>query len=104
MEDLTIKLGTDHLNWEDVNQLFIQAPLGSRPPELFQKACELSGVVVSIFKQNRLVGFGRALTDFSAYASYTATNLIHSCGLPKTSPKIDFRCSKYGLRYISISL
>lgn len=64
-----IKFGTTDLNWYDINDLFIRAPLGERPPEMFKEACEKSGVVVSVYTEGKLIGFGRALTDFVAYAA-----------------------------------
>ena len=67
--DIEVRYGTESLDWDAVNSLFIRAPLGSRQPELFKKACEKSGIVVSAYYQENIVGFGRALTDFMAYAA-----------------------------------
>lgn len=69
MNHFTIKYGIDHLDWHEVNQLFIKAPLGERPPEKFQTTCKNTNVVVSIYDKNKLIGFGRMLTDFMAYSN-----------------------------------
>lgn len=69
MENIELKYGISELNWDEVNNLFIRAPLGSRPPEAFKIACANSGVVVSAWKDGILIGFGRAITDHMAYAA-----------------------------------
>ena len=67
--DFQIKLGTDGIDWSDLDQMFQLAPLGTRPPEAFKRACEYSPLIVTIWDKNRVIGFGRALTDFKFYAS-----------------------------------
>ena len=69
MNKLEFKYGTSELNWHALNDLFIRAPLGARPPETFKIACENSGVVVSVYDDGKLIGFGRAITDHMAYAA-----------------------------------
>src|SRR3989339_2008681 len=66
---LQIKNGTECIDWNELDQVFQSAPLGGRPAEKFKKACEYSPVVVSVWSDNRIVGFGRAFTDFIGYAS-----------------------------------
>jgi GNAT superfamily N-acetyltransferase len=69
MTNIEIRYGTEHLDWVAINDLFVRAPLGERPPEMFKTACENSGVVLSAYREGEIVGFGRALTDFAAYAA-----------------------------------
>ena len=61
--NVSIKYGTEHLNWIDVCEIFRLAPLGTRNPEKLRLAAENSHTVVSAFVDNNLVGFGRAISD-----------------------------------------
>ena len=61
--NLTIKFGTDHLDWRKVCQMLEAAPLGIRSPDRLRRAAESSYVVCSVYKGNRIVGFGRAISD-----------------------------------------
>lgn len=67
--EFQIKYGTENLDWNEINLLFQKAPLGERPPEMFKKACEYTPVVVTAWDSERLIGFGRAFTNFVGYAS-----------------------------------
>jgi ribosomal protein S18 acetylase RimI-like enzyme len=60
---VSIKYGTGHLNWTDVCEIFKLAPLGTRDPKKLQLAAENSHTVVSAFADEKLVGFGRAISD-----------------------------------------
>jgi aralkylamine N-acetyltransferase len=60
---LEIKYGTGHLDWEAVCELIRRAPLGSRDPQRLRLAAQNSHTVCSAFDAERLVGFGRALSD-----------------------------------------
>ena len=62
-ENISVKCGTEHLNWIDVCEIFKLAPLGTRDPEKLQLAAENSHTVVSAFVDENLVGFGRAISD-----------------------------------------
>lgn len=55
--------GTAHINWQDLCELIRLAPLGERDVEKMQKAAENSYAVCSVYVDNELVGFGRAISD-----------------------------------------
>jgi len=61
--NVSIKYGTEHLNWTDVCEIFRRAPLGTRDPEKLKLAAGNSHTVVSAFVDGKLVGFGRAISD-----------------------------------------
>ncbi|MFH0728410.1 MAG: GNAT family N-acetyltransferase [Pseudomonadota bacterium] len=61
--DLSVKYGTKHLDWEEVCNLIRRAPLGTRDPEKLRYAAESSHTVCSAFMGDRLLGFGRAISD-----------------------------------------
>jgi len=61
--NVSIKYGTEDLNWIEVCEIFRLAPLGTRDPEKLQLAAENSHTVVSAFVDENLVGFGRAISD-----------------------------------------
>lgn len=61
--NVSIKYGTEHLNWIEVCEIFRLAPLGTRDPGKLQLAAENSHTVVSEFVNGILVGFGRAISD-----------------------------------------
>lgn len=59
----SIRHGTRHIDWEELCEIFIQAPLGMRDPKKLRRASENSHTVVTAFVDGRLVGFGRAISD-----------------------------------------
>ncbi|MBU0769463.1 MAG: GNAT family N-acetyltransferase [Proteobacteria bacterium] len=61
--NVSIEYGAEHLNWIEVCEIFRLAPLGMRDPEKLQLAAENSHTVVSAFVDEKLVGFGRAISD-----------------------------------------
>lgn len=61
--NVSIKYGTEHLDWTDVCEIFRLAPLGTRDPKKLQPAAENSHTVVSAIVDEKLVGFGRAISD-----------------------------------------
>jgi ribosomal protein S18 acetylase RimI-like enzyme len=61
--NLSIKYGTEHLVWIEVCEIFRLAPLGTRDPKKLQLAAENSYAVVSAFADEKLVGFGRTISD-----------------------------------------
>lgn len=68
MTAITIRYGTDHIDWGAVCEVIRQAPLGTRDPERLRAAAENSHTVCSAYADGKLVGFGRALSD-GAYQS-----------------------------------
>jgi ribosomal protein S18 acetylase RimI-like enzyme len=63
MTDITVKLGTDHVDWPAVCELIRRAPLGTRDPEKLKTAAENSYAVCTAYAGRELIGFGRALSD-----------------------------------------
>ncbi|MCP4747496.1 MAG: GNAT family N-acetyltransferase [Desulfobacteraceae bacterium] len=61
--NLSIKYGTEHLDWEQLCDLIRRAPLGTREPDRYKAAVENSYSVCSAYVDNQLVGFGRAISD-----------------------------------------
>jgi ribosomal protein S18 acetylase RimI-like enzyme len=60
---ITIRYGTDHIDWAAVCEIIRQAPLGTRDPETLKIAAENSHTVCTAYAQEVPVGFGRALSD-----------------------------------------
>ncbi len=67
--EVEIRKGMKNIDWDELDKVFQSAPLGERPANVFKKACEYSPVIVSAWVDNKIVGFGRAFTDFIAYGS-----------------------------------
>lgn len=63
MNAISIKLGTDHVDWTAVCEVIRRAPLGTRDPQKLQWAAENSTTVCTAYFGEDLVGFGRALSD-----------------------------------------
>lgn len=61
--EISIRHGTKHIDWEELCEIFIRAPLGMRDPIRLRCASENSHTVVSAFVDSRMVGFGRAISD-----------------------------------------
>lgn len=63
---IQISYETAGVNWAEVAQVMELAPLAKRDPEQLRRAAENSEVVVfahDLAQQERVVGFGRALSD-----------------------------------------
>jgi ribosomal protein S18 acetylase RimI-like enzyme len=61
--NVTIKFGTDHIDWREVCLIFERAPLGKREPEKLRRAALNSHIVCSAYDSDTIVGFGRAISD-----------------------------------------
>jgi len=61
--NITIKTGAVLLDWPEVCRVLEKAPLGSRDPETLRKASEKSYAVCAAYCEEKLIGFGRALSD-----------------------------------------
>lgn len=61
--EIDIRHGTDGIDWEEVCNIIRLAPLGTREPEKMKRAAENSFVVCSAFNRDKIVGFGRAISD-----------------------------------------
>ena len=62
-ENVLIRFGVEHINWEDACEIIRLAPLGTREPEKLKRASENSHTVCSAYVEGQMVGFGRAISD-----------------------------------------
>lgn len=60
---IVIQYGTENIDWAALCEIVRRAPLGTREPETLKKAAENSHVVCSAFDDQKIIGFGRALSD-----------------------------------------
>jgi len=67
--DLRIQKDCSNINWHEVSQLMLSVNIGSFPAEIRQKAFENSASVVFVFDKDKLVGVGRAVSDYTYEAA-----------------------------------
>ena len=60
---IQIKYGSATINWIELCELIRVSPLGARDPLRFKSATENSFVVCSAYASDKLIGFGRAISD-----------------------------------------
>lgn len=65
---ISIKYGTENINWVELCEIFRLAPLGTREPEKLKIAAENSHTVCAAYVGHKIIGFGRAISD-SQYQS-----------------------------------
>jgi hypothetical protein len=61
--NISIKYGIDNINWVELCEIFKLAPLGKREPEKLKIAAENSHTVCSAYVDQKIIGFGRAISD-----------------------------------------
>ncbi|MDQ7094274.1 GNAT family N-acetyltransferase [Desulfosporosinus sp. PR] len=61
--NLTVQFDCANINWDSVSQILNLVGMASFPAEIHKKAFENSWTVVFVFERDKLVGFGRALSD-----------------------------------------
>ena len=61
--NIVIKYGTENIDWVALCEIFRLAPLGIREPEKLKIAAENSNTVCSTFTGQKIIGFGRAISD-----------------------------------------
>lgn len=61
--NLSIKYGTEDIDWPAVCEIIRLAPLGTREPDELELASINSYVVCSVFVDGKMIGFGRAISD-----------------------------------------
>ncbi|MGD8836515.1 MAG: GNAT family N-acetyltransferase [Desulfobacteraceae bacterium] len=66
--NISIKFGTENIDWVALCEIFRLAPLGTREPEKLKIAAENSYTVCSVYIDEIIIGFGRAISD-SQYQS-----------------------------------
>ena len=59
----TFQYNCTNINWQEVSDILRKVGMAWYPPEIQQKAFENSRIVVFVFENNHLIGFGRALSD-----------------------------------------
>jgi GNAT superfamily N-acetyltransferase len=60
---ISIRYGTDHIDWVAVCEIIQRAPLGTRDPEPLKMAAANSHTVCTAYAGEMLIGFGRAVSD-----------------------------------------
>ncbi len=66
--NISIKYGTDNIDYVELCEIFRLAPLGSREPKKLKIAAENSHTVCTAYADQKIIGFGRAISD-SQYQS-----------------------------------
>ncbi len=61
--NLSIKFGTEDIDWAALCEIIRLAPLGTREPDKLEIASKNSFVVCSVFVDGKMIGFGRAISD-----------------------------------------
>ncbi len=61
--NLSIKYGTEDIDWAALCEIIRLAPLGTREPDKLEIASKNSFVVCSVFVDGKMIGFGRAISD-----------------------------------------
>jgi len=61
--NLSIKYGTEDIDWAALCEIIRLAPLGTRKPDELEIASKNSFVVCSVFVDGKMIGFGRAISD-----------------------------------------
>jgi len=61
--NLSIKYGTEDIDWIALCEIIRLAPLGTREPDKLEIASKNSFVVCSVFVDGKMIGFGRAISD-----------------------------------------
>jgi ribosomal protein S18 acetylase RimI-like enzyme len=60
---ISIKYGTESIDWLVLCEIFKLAPLGTREPDKLEMASKNSFAVCSAFVDGKMIGFGRAISD-----------------------------------------
>ncbi|MDX9714996.1 MAG: GNAT family N-acetyltransferase [Dissulfurispiraceae bacterium] len=66
---IDIKYDCDGVDWTRVSEILSSVGMSSHPPEKHKKAFEASYCVVFLYHKDKLVGFGRAISDGSHQAA-----------------------------------
>ena len=60
---ISIKYGTENIDWRALCEIFRLAPLSTREPGKLKIASENSHTVCSAYFNEQIIGFGRAISD-----------------------------------------
>ncbi len=61
--NISIKYGTEDIDWAALCEIFRLAPLGTREPGKLKTAAENSHTVCAAYVDQKIIGFGRAISD-----------------------------------------
>ena len=61
--DIKIKLSCSKVDWKLVADILRKVEMGYHDPYIHKKAFENSYVTVFLYQNNRMIGFGRAISD-----------------------------------------
>jgi aralkylamine N-acetyltransferase len=61
--NISIKYGNENIDWLALCEIFRLAPLGTREPQKLKIAAENSYTVCSAYVDQKIIGFGRAISD-----------------------------------------
>ena len=61
--DIEIKLDCSNVDWKTVSDILKDVGMGYYEPDLHKKAFNNSYVTVFVYHDNRMIGFGRAISD-----------------------------------------
>jgi GNAT superfamily N-acetyltransferase len=90
--DISIKFGTDNIDWADLCEIFRRAPLGTREPDKLKIAAENSHTVCCAYADKKIIGFARALSDGRYQSQGVGKSIMKALleKLPKDAPVILF--------------
>ncbi|SMF35460.1 GNAT family N-acetyltransferase [Desulfovibrio gilichinskyi] len=80
--EIFLRFDLENIDWKSVCEIFEKAPLGTRDPVKLMIASENSAVVCFAWDSNRIIGFGRALSD-----GVTCAAIYDLCLLPEYQSK-----------------
>jgi len=60
---MRIQLDTSNINWDSVVEILSEVRMANYAPEIHKAAFQNSPVVVFVFEDEYLIGFGRAISD-----------------------------------------
>lgn len=69
VDNLIIKNDLEHINWEELSELFLAVGWKNHKVDRIFKAFENSQIVAIGYIDNKIVGCGRVLTDHEFYAA-----------------------------------
>jgi ribosomal protein S18 acetylase RimI-like enzyme len=61
--EIEVEFGCENIDWGELCELIRVSSLGTRDPERLRIASENSFIVCSVYVSQKIVGFGRALSD-----------------------------------------
>lgn len=69
VSNFIIKQDVESLNWVELADVYRRAPLGERMPDQLKRAFEASYFTAVVFREGKIIGAGRVLSDGEYYAN-----------------------------------